>query len=612
MANFGKIASVQQAVEAVGISRNVPEQTRHNLASIRNQSASNIPFSAFRYMVVFPWPGIGLATVRSADSHSTYGAHRSASKGPKSGSRGVITDLSLQQNIHRTVGADILIVGAGVAGLTLANCLRRNGIRVVILESGGGEQLSETHPLNRVIQLGDAYGGAAAGRFRCLGGTSTRWGGALIPFLPSDLMERPYLNLPSFPVGMDDVHPYLSQVERDFGIDEGSYEEGFVEQFGASKHIPTGDPDFRVRFAKWPPFKKRNVATLFRDVVQRDPDLEISLNSTATDFKIDRESGRLMSVTARHGERSISVKAKRFVICAGAIETTRLLLLINRQHDDRIFMDCQALGHYFYDHLSINTALIRAHDINRLNRLAGFRFVGSTMRSLRFELSPSAQANEGVGSAFGHISFRTERATGFDVLRQLLRSRQRGVSFRPALLADALRDLPYFAKLAFWRSAHNQLLWPTPAHYEFHIVVEQLPRFNNYIALASEKDVFGLPLAAINWRVAPEDCITFDVFRRLFESYWERQGLRRVGDLVWTHDPLSKTISEADVYHPGGSTRMGADRRNSVVDSDLSVFGIPNLWTASTAAFPSGGGANPTLTLMLFTLRLADHLVRAA
>jgi choline dehydrogenase-like flavoprotein len=63
-----------------------------------------------------------------------------------------------------------------------------------------------------------------------------------------------------------------------------------------------------------------------------------------------------------------------------------------------------------------------------------------------------------------------------------------------------------------------------------------------------------------------------------------------------------------DIFHPAGSTRMGLNGRDSVVDRDLRTFAIDNLWVASTSAFPSLGSANPTLTLMMLTFRLGDHL----
>lgn len=524
----------------------------------------------------------------------------------------MIADLATQADAHRSRETDVLIVGAGIAGLVLAARLRSSNVRVVILESGGREQKADTHPLNRTVQLGDAYSGALHGRFRCLGGTSTRWGGALIPFVEHDYIPRPYLDLPGFPVGAGTVNPYLIEVERLFGVDENSYDEEFVHQIAAERFVPTGDLDFKTRFAKWPPFKNRNLAVLFKSLIERDEGLEIWINSTATSFGLNTENGQIHSITGcSDGKRSITVSAKHVVVCAGAIESTRLLLLLDRQYDQRLFAGNDALGRYFNDHISTVVARIRAKQVAKLNRMAGFRFKGSTMRSLRFELSALAQERERVGSAFAHISFKTEQDTGFDALRNFLRSLQQSGRMRPHLLLDTLRDIPYITKLGLWRIMHKQLLWPAPATYELHVVAEQLPRADNYIALSPETDCFGLPLAAIQWRVSRDDLKTFAVFKRCFSEFWIRRGLQSVGDLDWTfgvQGTSTDPTSSADVYHPGGSTRMGSDPHAAVVDSNLRSFAVTNLWVASTSVFPSGGGENPTLTLMLFTMRLADHL----
>lgn len=152
----------------------------------------------------------------------------------------MITDLAEGIENHREDHADVVIVGAGIAGILLAVRLRSLGVQVLILESGGREQVEAVHPLNCVVQTGDAYGGAASGRFRCLGGTSTRWGGALIPFVESDLSARDHLDLPGFPVAVAELTPYVAAVEKHFGLDQGSYEEKFVQEIGAQREIPTG------------------------------------------------------------------------------------------------------------------------------------------------------------------------------------------------------------------------------------------------------------------------------------------------------------------------------------------------------------------------------------
>jgi len=524
----------------------------------------------------------------------------------------VIRDLASEER-DVFLATDVLVVGGGIAGLLLAAKLRDHKCQTVVIESGGREQREETHPLNRVIQLGNPYRGAMHGRFRCLGGTSTRWGGALIPFLSEDFFARSYLGVPAWPVEIDAALPYLSEVEALFGVDHGSYQEAFIKSFKHPTSVPTEDEDFIARFAKWPAFTRRNVANLLKGRINSDRGLDVWINATASSFDLDRETGRLRSITARYSNnRMLTIGAKYIILCAGAIETTRLLLLMDAQYDNRLFENCQALGRYFYDHISTPAASIHARDARMLNRLAGVRFSQSTTRSLRFELRPAAQRRESAPSAFGHISFESKVPSGFDALREFLRALQRSGRFDRKIAMRVVGDLPYMSKAATWRFIHNQLYWPIPADYALHVVAEQLPRYENRISLASEKDLFGLPLAAIDWRVSSNDTRIFRIYRQNFERFWAKHKLNAIGDLEWLISGDSEGTEViplgSDVYHPGGSTRMGSDSRSAVVNSDLKTFSVQNLWISSTSVFPSGASANPTLMLMLFTRRLADHL----
>jgi len=62
--------------------------------------------------------------------------------------------------------------------------------------------------------------------------------------------------------------------------------------------------------------------------------------------------------------------------------------------------------------------------------------------------------------------------------------------------------------------------------------------------------------------------------------------------------------------HHMGTTRMHDDPRQGVVDSDCRVQGVSNLYVAGSSVFPTGGYANPTLTIVALALRLAEHLKR--
>jgi len=61
-----------------------------------------------------------------------------------------------------------------------------------------------------------------------------------------------------------------------------------------------------------------------------------------------------------------------------------------------------------------------------------------------------------------------------------------------------------------------------------------------------------------------------------------------------------------------GATRMGTSPETGVVDENCRVFGVKNLFIASSSVFPTGGHSNCTLTIVALAFRLADHLGIAA
>jgi choline dehydrogenase-like flavoprotein len=75
----------------------------------------------------------------------------------------------------------------------------------------------------------------------------------------------------------------------------------------------------------------------------------------------------------------------------------------------------------------------------------------------------------------------------------------------------------------------------------------------------------------------------------------------------WKTDPL---VSSHPIggYHHMGTTRMGSDPKTSVTDADGRVHGLGNLWVAGSSLFPTGGWANPTLTIVALALRSAERI----
>ena len=87
-----------------------------------------------------------------------------------------------------------------------------------------------------------------------------------------------------------------------------------------------------------------------------------------------------------------------------------------------------------------------------------------------------------------------------------------------------------------------------------------------------------------------------------------RLGLGALRREHWLDQPAAWRSEVHDFYHPSGSTRMGAEPTDSVVDTRCRVHGLDNAFVAGSSVFPAVGAANPTLTIVALAIRLADRL----
>ena len=505
----------------------------------------------------------------------------------------------LDRNGRRSVTADVLVIGGGTVGLIVASGLASRGRRVVVVESGGLEQVGETHPFNEVLQARAKYAGAALGRFRCLGGTSTRWGGALIPFSRADC------HADEWPIGIDEVLAYVPKVEALFGLSPGPYDAEGVLGGGQAT-------DFCARAAKWPSFKNRNVGTLLASELRGSETLEVWLNATATDFEVTRNS--LSTVIARSvsgGE--LRIVATEVVLAAGAIETTRLLLLMDQQNGSAIFGPDEQLGRFFSDHLSIPVAAVQPFDRNALNMRVGFRFegAGGAMRNVRFELTDDTPLRSVIPSCFAHISFDDAGASGFVAVREAYRYLQRRRWPSVDVLTRLAISAPWLAKAMWWRFARGRLLYPSGARIQLNMVIEQAPRRDNQIRLSpAQADIFGKPLAEISWDVGSEDAENLTRATQAFLHSWEASDLQAIARLApYPREDFGQALAQGGgIFHPVGSARMGSSPSRGVVDANLRPFRLRNVSVVSTAVLPRSGGCNPTMMLLCLGLRSVDHI----
>ncbi|HDR8952980.1 GMC family oxidoreductase [Burkholderia vietnamiensis] len=138
------------------------------------------------------------------------------------------------------------------------------------------------------------------------------------------------------------------------------------------------------------------------------------------------------------------------------------------------------------------------------------------------------------------------------------------------------------------------------ARYNFQaglkIVGETLPRADNRVTLADERDAFGLPVARLTYAYDDNDRrMIRHAFAQMDRSL-EAAGARD----IWHEDD--------DTCHLAGTARMGSDPATSVVDADCRSWDIPNLWICDGSVFPTVGGVNPSLTIQAIACRTADRI----
>ena len=113
----------------------------------------------------------------------------------------------------------------------------------------------------------------------------------------------------------------------------------------------------------------------------------------------------------------------------------------------------------------------------------------------------------------------------------------------------------------------------------------------------------------LHWQISD---LTIETIRRaaqLIKEEFEQAGIGTIELAPW----LTSSSDEArlfltDVYHQAGGLRMSEKEEEGVVDSSCRVFGIDNLYIASSAVFPTSSFSNPTMTTMALAVRICEEV----
>jgi choline dehydrogenase-like flavoprotein len=458
--------------------------------------------------------------------------------------------------------AGVCVLGSGPAGMTTAVSLAAKGFDVVLVEAGGRHLTGQSQAQYAGEVVGDPYYDLSFARLRMFGGTSNHWGGYCIPLDRHDFEPHPHFPDTGWPISRSDLDPYLEAACNILEI-PNHFEEKLVT------------PSLRqTRFQYSPPV---NFGRKYDEFCRSTDRLRVCLDSALIDLSLEDHAIKRAVVRAADG-RDFSIEAQCFVVCLGGIENSRLLLWINERSGGRLIQDSRTLGRYWMEHPHAGVAEIVME--------AGPEFFHDGKAS--FALTKQAQYDLGLLNA--------------DLLIE-----EQAYSTTKGLIADVLCYAPDLGRHLMGLFGKNLVCGArVRSHWE------QEPLFENRVGLDPTKsDDLGIPRVRLHWKKSESDRRTIVGTVTEFARQMADSELGRVRLVNWVAEdgPIAAEKTMAGWHHMGG-TRMSDSPEQGIVDRDLRVHGIRNLYVGGSSVFPSGGYANPTLSIVQLALRLSDEIGR--
>jgi choline dehydrogenase-like flavoprotein len=499
-----------------------------------------------------------------------------------------------------TIETDVCIVGAGIAGMTLAREFIGEEFRVCLLESGGFEPDKVTQSLYWGENIGHPYYPLDTHSARCFGGTSHRWeieiddsrlGVRLRPLDEIDFEERDWVPYSGWPFDKAHLDPFYERAQSICQIGPYTYDVEDWEDPEKTSRLPFINGRVKTTIFQFGP--RDPFLTDYRDEIVQADNMTTYLYANVIEIETAEtaQTATRLRVACLQGSK-FWVSAKLFILAMNGIETPRLLLLSNKtqsaglgnQHDlvGRFFMEHPHLwsGIYVPSDPSIfnATALYKIHTANNVAIMGKLTLAEEVLRREKL-LSYCVSIHPSVWpKRLHHQRTMSKGVAPFKVLRSAIRR------------YEGFFDKHKPPKIEVFRLNHMS---------------EQVPNPNSRVTLAAERDALGQNRAQLDWQPTSLDMRTIIRAQKIID-----EGLRRAG-LGYLHIELDDDTPPPDLhggYHQMGTTRMHVDPKKGVVDENCRVHGISNLFIAGPSVYPTVGYANPVLTFVALAVRLADHV----
>ena len=512
---------------------------------------------------------------------------------------------------------DVIIIGTGAGGGTLAYALAPTGKNILLIERGDYVRREKENWSSQAVNIESRYNTKEVWQDSngkplhphtnyYVGGNTKFYGSALFRLREKDFGEIRHHGgvSPAWPITYEQMEPYYTRAERLYhvhgerGVDptEPPFSDDYpypavaheqriqdlhddFKSWGYNPfHVPLGIMLDEKNQQKSPCIKcgtcdgfpcllhaKSDAQVCAVDPALKYSNVELLTNAHVTRLQTSTSGREVQSVIVeRHGlvER---YTGDIVVVSAGAINSAALLLRsANEKHPNGLANRSDVVGRHYMGHTnSVVIALSLCPN--------------PTVFQKTLAINDFYFGTEEFPYPMGHISF---------VGKLDLHALKAGA---PAIAPGWTLDLMAKHSLDFWLTS------------------EDLPDPNNRVTLN--------PNGQVVLSYTPNNLEGHQRLKAKLQQLMKRQKCRMHGDachqgLFGRNLFVGDRIPLAGVAHQNGTIRFGSDPKTSALDVNCKAHDLDNLYVVDGSFFPSSAAVNPALTIMANALRVGDHLIK--
>jgi choline dehydrogenase-like flavoprotein len=547
-----------------------------------------------------------------------------------------------------TLSADLAVIGAGPAGIVTALEAASRGFDVLLVESGYETFDSDIQGLAEAGEWDSSvHSPMSLTTRRQLGGTSVIWGGRCVPYDRVDFDRRAFAGGSAWPISYEQLSPYFQRACDWLACGRAVFDTSRIGHLAQS--IVPGFVDGEVRAStleRWS--LPTNFGREYRQSLRKSTRVRVVTGLTCTEVICRPDDGRVdhLACLSLDGKR-IRVVSRGYVIAGGGLESTRLLLASRGPDGGRLGDHSGHLGAWYMSHAEGVLANVRFTTAPQATVFGYERDIDGTYVRRRLSFSREVQHEQQLPNvaawlanpeladprhrngvlSFAYLTLRSPlgRMVAPDAQRLSLsgeavpgspyggaergpiRAHLRNMARDPGSVVRFAASFGGKRFLARGRRAPGFFVYNEENLYPLQYHGEQAPNRRSRVTLTGARDAVGMPRLSIDLRFSQQDVDGVIRCHQLWDAYLRRGGWGRIEYL--SHDPGATVWSRfGGGFHQLGTTRMAARSEDGVVDENLAVFGVRNLFVASSSVVVTAGQANPTFMVIVLALRLVDRL----